>query len=117
MAEDNAEVLRAVVMALENAGHEVVAAASGDALLRALGGVAPDILITDYRLSADQTGIDLVDAARKAFGAELPALIITGDTDPALIRSMTQKGVAILYKPLQMDNLLAYVRALTGQEA
>ena len=58
-----------------------------------------------------------MDAARAKFGAELPAFIITGDTDPALIRSMTQKGVAILYKPLQMDNLLAYVRVLTGQEA
>ena len=117
LADDNAEVLHAVVMALENAGHEVVAAASGAALLWSLGDVAPDILITDYRLSEHETGIDLVDAARAKFGAELPAFIITGDTDPALIRSMTQKGVAILYKPLQMDNLLAYVRALTGREA
>jgi hypothetical protein len=39
----------------------------------------------------------------------LPALLITGDTDPALMRSMSQRGVTIQYKPLRPDELLQFV--------
>ena len=105
LVEDNAQVLGAMVLALEGAGHQVIAALTGQDLLTRLGQQAPDIIISDYRLTAGETGFDVVKAARAAFGNTLPALITTGDTDPALMRSMAKHGIEILYKPLHMDTL------------
>ena len=48
---------------------------------------------------------------RKKFGKDdLPAIMVTGDTDPALIRSMADQGIAVHYKPLQLDTLQAFVK-------
>jgi hypothetical protein len=43
------------------------------------------------------------------FGPGLPALIITGDTDPALMRSMVARGIAVHHKPLQFDKLQSFI--------
>ncbi len=74
-----------------------------------MGEEAPDLVISDYRLGAGETGYDVIDALRQRFAAQLPALIITGDTDPALIRSMAEHGIEIQYKPLNPADLLAFV--------
>jgi PAS domain S-box-containing protein len=110
LVEDNQDVLQALVLSLEFAGHEVVGAASGRELLQRLGALAPDVLISDYRLGAGETGFDVIAAVRLAFGAELPAFLITGDTDAALIRSMDERGIQVIFKPLQIDTLLAAIQ-------
>jgi len=105
LVEDHTEVQQALVMALENTGHEVLAATSSQALLLRLGKWAPDIVISNHRLDGHETGVHVIDAARHAYGAQLPAIILTGDTDPALIHSMAARGIAVHSKPLQMDRL------------
>jgi CheY-like chemotaxis protein len=107
-------VLRALQLALESAGHAVVAAASGPALMDLLGTRTPDIVISDYRLGDNQTGFGVIAQARATFGAALPALLITGDTDPDLIRRMSEQGIAVLFKPLQIEALLAAIGAATA---
>jgi CheY-like chemotaxis protein len=91
---------------LEMAGHEVIAATTGIELLHRLGQQAPDIVISDYRLAAGETGFDVVRAVRATFGDAVPALIITGDTDPTLMRSMASYRISIEYKPLLQESLL-----------
>ena len=113
LVEDNALVLGALVQALESAGHEVIAATSAQELLERLDQQAPDIVISDYRLRPGETGFDVIKAARAVFGDALPALIITGDTDPELVRSMAKRGIAIQYKPLKMEDLQAFVSHAT----
>jgi PAS domain S-box-containing protein len=109
LIDDNVRVLQALTLVLESAGHSVVAASNLHRLLGQLGHDAPDILVSDYRLPDGQTGFDAIEAARARYGATLPAIIITGDTDPALIRSMSSQGLGVLYKPLQADALLAAI--------
>ena len=105
LVEDDAQLLEAMVIALSGEGHNVVAAVTGRELLMRLDGVTPDILISDYRLTAGETGFDVIAMARGVFGNDLPAIITTGDTDPALMRSMAEHGIQIHYKPLRMDSL------------
>jgi CheY-like chemotaxis protein len=105
LVDDNPVVLSALTVALENVGHQVVAAASGRDLLARLGSEAPEIVVCDYRLAAGETGFDVVSSVRTALGFDLPAAIITGDTDPKLMRSMTKKGIAILHKPVDIEDL------------
>jgi PAS domain S-box-containing protein len=113
LAEDNPMVRDAMDRALNYHRHQVVAAASGGALLVALGKLPPDIVVSDYRLSDGETGFDVITAVRQAMGNELPAIIITGDTDPKLMASMSGRGIAVLHKPLDMDELLASLEELT----
>lgn len=109
LVDDNTNVLQALTLVLEDAGHEVLAATNGADLIARLAQQAPDIVISDYRLAAMETGFDVIEAARALFGQELPAFIITGDTDPALIRNMAERGITVHYKPLQMETFQACI--------
>jgi PAS domain S-box-containing protein len=113
LVEDNPDVRQALVLALENFGHQVVAAANGSALLKHMGDQAPDIVISDYRLGAGETGFHVIERVRTSFTADLPAIIITGDTDPAVIRSMTDRGIALHFKPLHLESLMAFITQAT----
>lgn len=116
VVEDNIQVLRALVLALEAAGHRVTSATYGQQLFEALGAEMPDLIISDYRLAYGETGVDVIKAARELFGEELPAILITGDTDPDLIKNMKKFGVAIHYKPLRLNVLLSLIRKLKKSE-
>lgn len=105
VVDDNAIVLNALVCGLQDAGHDVVAATNGNDLLARLDARPPDVVLCDYRLAAGETGFDLISSVRAAFGHELPALIITGDTDPKLMRNMAKKGIVILHKPVELEDL------------
>ena len=113
LVEDNVDVRLALVHALRGAGHEVVWAAAGAELHGKLVGTAPDILLSDYRLEAGETGFDVITLAREEFGPALPALLFTGDTDPALVRSMVDRGIVVLHKPVDLETLQAYLEDLT----
>jgi PAS domain S-box-containing protein len=109
LVEDNAQVLNAASVALNDQGHKVVAAPNGKKLFKQLGDRAPDIVISDFRLSGGESGFDVIAAARDVFGSQLPAIILTGDTDPMLMRMMARQGVQVQYKPLQIDELQAAI--------
>lgn len=109
VVDDNPAVLKALVRSMESAGHRVTGAASGKDLLARLAAHRPDIVICDYRLAGAETGFDVIAAARKKFGEGLPAVIITGDTDPELMRKMVEKGIIIQHKPVQLDDLQARI--------
>lgn len=105
LVDDNAKVLDAFARLLQELGHQVVAAQDVVALISLLEMRAPDVIISDYRLSEDATGFDAVRTLRDRFGAELPALIITGDTDPTLLRRMRDHGIRVEHKPLDAESL------------
>lgn len=113
IVDDNAQVLESLTMALQASGHEVIAAQNGTDLMRQLGSLAPDVLLSDYRLTQAQTGLTVIAQARQAFGEDLPAMLMTGDTDPSLIRSMAELGLAVQFKPLQLDVLLPMLLQMT----
>ncbi|MBV5298741.1 MAG: PAS domain-containing protein [Rhodoferax sp.] len=117
LIEDNPLVLQALTVMLESIGHTVVAALSGHELLEQLGQHRPDLLVSDYRLADRQTGLDVIEAARQVFGADLPAILITGDTDPALIRSMECHAIAVHYKPMTAAAFQAAIASATERRA
>lgn len=105
LVDDNKMVLDATYYALSALGHEVVVAESELALFKKLGQQKPDLLISDFRLADNKTGLDLILKARTQFGEDLPAILITGDTDPKLIKIFTKHKIKVCYKPLKMDVL------------
>jgi signal transduction histidine kinase len=113
LVEDNSSLRDALVFALQEVGHEVIAAPNCRGLLAALDGLAPDIVISDYRIAKGETGFDVITAARAAFDAQLPAVIITGDTDPNLMRSMADRGILVQHKPIEIETLQECIAQVT----
>jgi CheY-like chemotaxis protein len=105
LVDDNQTVLNALSLVLERAGYTVIAAVDQETLFERLEGKRPEVIISDYRLTKGDNGFKLIAAVRKQFGAELPAILITGDTDPTLMRSMQDSSISILYKPIEFNKL------------
>jgi CheY-like chemotaxis protein/anti-sigma regulatory factor (Ser/Thr protein kinase) len=118
LVDDNPMVLEATAFALKAIGHQVIAAESELDLFKNLAYEEPDILISDYRLADNKTGLDLILKARTVFGKGLPAILITGDTDPKLIKLFAKHEIKVCYKPLKIDVLNNLIREvmLTSEE-
>ncbi|MBI5164836.1 MAG: response regulator [Magnetospirillum sp.] len=102
VVEDEAIVLAGYEMLFESWGYRVVAAASvGDALSQLdRVGEPPAFILADYRLKKGETGTEAVATLRRAFGATIPALLVTGDTAVDRLRDVAASGLPILHKPV-----------------
>jgi two-component system, sensor histidine kinase len=92
----------------------VVAASSSAEILEKVSGLErlPDLIVADYRLRGEETGIQVVERLREEFNAEIPALIVTGDTGPDRLREVQASGLHILHKPLNPSRLRALIASL-----
>ncbi|MDO8926605.1 MAG: hybrid sensor histidine kinase/response regulator [Sideroxyarcus sp.] len=65
----------------------------------------PDVIISDYRLRKQRTGVEAIAAVRELLGTDLPALLITGDTAPERLREAQASGIPLLHKPVSPGKL------------
>jgi signal transduction histidine kinase/DNA-binding NarL/FixJ family response regulator len=112
--DDDVLVLDGMRGVLKGWGCDVVTATSEDAALAALskGERSPDIIISDYRLTDGKTGIDVIERIRRAFGAPIPAFLVSGDTSPERLREARASGYHLLHKPVLPITLRAVVSQL-----
>ena len=66
---------------------------------------APEIIISDYRLREQRTGVEAINALRALLGKQLPAILITGDTAPDRLKESLASGIPILHKPVAPNQL------------
>jgi PAS domain S-box-containing protein len=113
LVEDDAGVRNATRMLLKVEGHDVSTAASLSEAVKEAS-EHPDIrlLITDYHLTAEETGLQVLRAVRDVLGQDLQAVLVTGDTSSA-VRSMPDDAhLRLASKPINADELLALIREL-----
>lgn len=74
----------------------------------------PDIalLVTDYHLGNDETGIQAITTMRELVGPGLKAVLITGDTSSAMRDLERDAHLRLVSKPINADELLEILRAL-----
>ena len=60
----------------------------------------PDLIISDYHLANGRTGIATIEWLRGELAAQIPAFLISGDTDPATLHEAKVKGFHLLHKPV-----------------
>jgi len=122
IVEDEPAVLMGLQALLEGWGARVLAFDSLRAVTAwtaaldasASGGMAtaidrPDLLIVDYRLEAGATGVDALDLLRQRFGAQLPAIMITGSMMSAQDVLAQEKDFHLLTKPVAPNKLRAMI--------
>jgi len=71
-----------------------------------------DLLIVDYRLRRQASGIATIARLRKLAGAPIPALVVTGDTAPDRLREVQASGYPLLHKPVTAPRLRAAMQEL-----
>ena len=114
--EDDQPVREALVATLARWGHRPIAAATPtEAVVQFIDAdLTPDFILSDYHLAGDLKGDAAIDEVRREFDQVPPAAIMTSDTDPG-VRSVAQRrGVALLKKPLVVEELRALLARLPG---
>ena len=91
---------------------------AGKAQAAGKAAVGFDAFIVDFRLAGALNGIEATRLLREKAGRAVPAILVTGDTDPARVRSAYESGLVVLFKPVQPDELLETLHAvLRGGDA
>ena len=106
--EDDPLVREAVVSGLEDAGFDVVVAASGDQALAMLdNGLDADAVFSDIVMPGQVSGIDLAAILRERRPG-LPVVLATGYTD----QRAAVPGVQVLAKPYEIGQLVELLGGL-----
>jgi two-component system, sensor histidine kinase len=116
LVEDDPLVRDATSMLLRVEGYGVTAVASLAEAVRSVQETgAPDLLITDYRLGNGELGTQVIAALRRSLGANLKAVLVTGDA-PAAARDLPDDpNLRIAGKPYRAQELLALLAALLAR--
>lgn len=111
--EDDPQVRDALAMTLRNAGMSVTTAASHSEALSEIAGREhqADLLILDYQLPSGRHGTDTYRMAERIVGRALPAIFVTGSTEPSDLAVLRALGWPVLSKPVSAELLLEAARA------
>lgn len=118
--DNEPSVLDGMRTLLEGWGCRVLAATGLAAALavaaKEAGGL--DLMIVDYHLDAEADGLRCVDALRRRFGAEIPAVLITADRSQAVKAAALAQGLHVLNKPIKPAALRALAtRIIAARQA
>jgi len=117
--DDQAAVLEGMKALLGRWGCDTILADSQEAAVIATARAErlPELIIADYRLRANCTGSQAIDAVRLECGESIPALIVTGDTAPERLREAQASGHMLMNKPVPPGRLRAFLRTVRRNQA
>lgn len=105
VVEDDSMVLMGLQMILETWGMNVLPAGDMAEVLDRLTHRRPDLILSDLRLREGLTGFEVVERVRGMLGAELPAIILTGETGKGDLAEGERRRITFLHKPIQAESL------------
>jgi signal transduction histidine kinase len=109
VVDDEAAIVEALDSLLSSFGARVMTASTAGGAMAHAKTSDFDLAIMDYRLGADQTGLELAAQLHDATGRAFPLLIITGDTNPEEIKRMQSSLMKVCFKPLSTEALLTAI--------
>jgi len=115
VVDDDPAVLLTYSMILQQHGYEVRGAPSVEVATQALAERRYDLLVCDLALEHSRGGLDVVAFARRLYPA-IPAILLTGYASSEASEEAEKNGVIVLFKPLDVRELLAAVARLIGRE-
>lgn len=107
VVDDDAIVLAGLAATLRGLGLDVVAAAGPDEAAAGVEreGRQPDIVLTDYRLRDGRCGTEVVAAARRVAGREVPGVLLTGESGAEAEADAKAMGLLLAHKPATRAHL------------
>jgi CheY-like chemotaxis protein len=119
VADDNSNIHRTVALALKEAGVDVVAVGNGEAAVRKIAEIKPDLVLADIFMPV-RNGYEVCEFVKKdPRFAQIPVVLLIGAFDPFDEREAQRvQADAILKKPfVPPDSLLRTVSDLLAQSA
>jgi two-component system chemotaxis response regulator CheY len=118
VVDDEADVRKAVNLALTKSGYDVIEADDGKKAVEVINSadnaLCVDVVICDVRMPR-VNGVEAIAYFRKHFPT-LPVIVLTGFPDVQLATSLLKQGVAdYVVKPVERDTLAAAVEAAMKQ--
>ena len=104
--DDEPEIRDSLTTLLSTLGWEVRSASDQqEAEQIHAAGFSPDVLLIDFRLRDNASGLDAWEALKRQ-GCDAPGLMITGETEPRRIAAARRAGITVLYKPVDGAQLV-----------
>ena len=112
--DDEMAIQIAMKSLLESWGYEAITAGSCDEMLERIAThrTAPRLIISDYRLRDNASGIDAIERLRSEYNDEIPGMLITGDTAADRLKEAQESGFLLLHKPVPNHRLRASIAHL-----
>lgn len=103
--DDDATVLHATRALLEQWGCRVGTCGRGDVLGEVIARLGPpDVALVDYRLEGGLGGLDVVAGVRERHPG-MGVVMVTGESDPAVLDQLAEAGLPVLEKPVSPREL------------
>ncbi|MFO1140667.1 MAG: hybrid sensor histidine kinase/response regulator [Paracoccus sp. (in: a-proteobacteria)] len=113
VVENDDAMRRAYQLLLRDRLGMVARVAGGTAeALAMMGEEPPDVVIADFNLDNDDTGLQAIRALRAAAGQAVPAIIVSARREPEIDRACLELGVPMLEKPLRPEELQAMLQGM-----
>lgn len=122
LVDDEPDILETVQYALEREGYEVVTATTGIEALGVVRANEPDLLLLDVMLPGENgyrvARMVREDQERGVYTHEFPIVLVTArdlslDPDREKMFREFSRADMVVYKPFDLDDLLALVETLT----
>jgi len=112
--DDDPMVLDAASRILDRLGCRAWCVGSLEAAIQVVQTIAkPDVLLVDYRLANNVTGIIAAQRIHKALGYIVPTAVITGDIAIDQLTDVSNSGFPVLRKPLDGARFRALLSSLS----
>ncbi len=105
VVDDKPAVLLTYKLILQQQGHQVTAVTSCEGAISELADTAFDLLLCDYTLEDDRNGFHVIDEARRKVPG-IRSLLMTGYSEDEVGAEAAERGVTVLFKPLNVTDLL-----------
>lgn len=111
IVDDSPDNLGLLTEALEQAGMTALVATSGEAALRRLSQITPDLILMDAVMPG-LSGFETTRAIRRTPGAEhIPVIFMTGLAETEnVVEGLAAGGVDYVTKPIVLDEMIARIR-------
>jgi len=115
VVDDDPLVLLALNTMFEQWGYEVIMAGSEeDAVAQMQDRGEPQLVVADYRLRNGRVGTDAIKGIRACCVAEVPSIVLTGETGTEWVKDAESLGALILHKPVTPHYLAYALKRLVG---
>ena len=114
LIDDDSDVLDASEMLLSmEQDFEILCASSPQEAYSAMNKRSVDLIITDFHLSHQASGMDIIAGAKTKDGRQIPAILVSGDTS-AEIEIVSRENLEVMTKPIVPEVLITKIRQLLG---
>jgi two-component system, NtrC family, response regulator HydG len=115
VVDDERAVLTTYGLILSRKGYDVETAISSVEAFDALKRRNFDLLLCDYSLEQEHTGFEVIEYGRKK-DPKTRAAILTGYASKETAEQARQDGIAILYKPIDIEEFFSTIDKLLREE-